>query len=702
MKKNKIFMMIVYLLVPIIVAVISLSILAKFFQNDENFYLNQSQYFQTNNFVSNYMSTLSSYANQLIYNNEVFPITYDGEIQISYMNEEDSNHHYIDSNIQDHYILICYQNKALTNVELTMETNTIEKIKNYIASQENAKKANILAGNIEADSEIILNKALKYYDDFENTYYTIEGKETAYRYYGEESDNDIEESRIPVRKYINTTIQDFAIYSSYKEALVYNTDLLVVRELMKNYQNLAGNIHLILPIGMVLLLLMFFYLVIVIGRTKKEGEIDMNDFDKIPYEIIWTVAMFAFAMCAAMINIPKHTDMFVSMLISVYCVAYIVCAVLFHTTVKRIKARMLIKSTLLYICVMWFVKICQKIKDILGIWFDKTTAGMDLVKRLILAMIGYLIISVILMAMMQGFGFLLAGVLGIYLFSKIVRRIRDFAKMEQHLKEMYEGTHPEDLNVENFTPEFQNSILYINDISNGFENAIQEQLKSERMKAELITNVSHDIKTPLTSIINYVDLLKKEKIENDKAKEYIGVLESKSQRLKKLTEDLIEASKASSGNVKLKMEKINIVQLMKQAIGEFEDKFKASNLQVITKFESEEIFIYADNRYIYRIVENIFSNVAKYSMENSRVYMDIAKKGEKVYIDTKNISKNTLNISEEELMQRFVRGDKSRTMEGSGLGLSISKSLAEIQNGELSIKIDGDLFKVELCFDLVK
>lgn len=692
-------MMIVYLLVPVIVAVIGVSVLAKFFQDDENSYLNQSQYFQTNKFVANYMSTLSSYANQLIYHNEAFPISYDGEMQISYMDADDSNY-YVDSGLQDNYILIYYQNKALTNVELTMETNTIEKIKNYIASQENAKKVNILAGNIEADSEIISNKALKYYDDFQNTYYTVDGQETAYRYYGEANEESIEENRVPVRQYINTTIQDFTIYSSYKEELVYNTDLLFVRDLMKNYQILAGNIHLILPIGIMLLLLMFFYLVIVIGRTKKEGEIDLNDFDKIPYEIVWAVALFVFGICLLIVNIPKHTDMFVTMLISVYCMAYIVCAVLFHTTVKRIKARMLIKSTLLYMCVMWFVKVCQKVKNILSIWFDKSTAGMDLVKKLILVIIGYAVISVILMVMMQGFGFLLACGLGIYLFSKIAKRIRDFAKVEQHLKEMYEGTHPEDLKAEDFTPEFQNSILYINDISNGFENAIQEQLKSERLKAELITNVSHDIKTPLTSIINYVDLLKKEEIENDKANEYIGVLDSKSQRLKKLTEDLIEASKASSGNVKLNMEKINIVQLMKQAIGEFEDKFKTSNLQIITKFESEEIFIHADNRYMYRIVENIFSNVAKYSMENSRVYIDIAKKGEKVYIDTKNISKDTLNISEEELMQRFVRGDKSRTMEGSGLGLSISKSLAEIQNGELAIKIDGDLFKVEVCFNL--
>ena len=214
--------------------------------------------------------------------------------------------------------------------------------------------------------------------------------------------------------------------------------------------------------------------------------------------------------------------------------------------------------------------------------------------------------------------------------------------------------------------------------------------------------MSHDIKTPLTSIINYVDLLKKEEIQNDKANEYIDVLDNKSQRLKKLTEDLVEASKASSGNVKLNMEKINVAELIKQSIGEFEDKFKTLNLAIITNIPEEEIYIQADSRYMYRIIENIFGNISKYALENSRVYIDIAKKGKKVQMDVKNISKEILNISADELMQRFVRGDKSRTTEGSGLGISISKSLAELQKGTLDLKIDGDLFKVELIFDTLE
>ena len=223
-------------------------------------------------------------------------------------------------------------------------------------------------------------------------------------------------------------------------------------------------------------------------------------------------------------------------------------------------------------------------------------------------------------------------------------------------------------------------------------------MKSERIKTELITNVSHDIKTPLTSIINYVDLIKQENIQNEKVNEYIGILDNKSQRLKKLIEDLVEASKVSTGNVKLNLEKINIVELINQAVGEFEDKFNLKGLDIVIDSNENEIYIIADSRYMYRIIENLFSNISKYALENSRVYIDLVKENDKVYIKMKNISKEKLNIPAEELMQRFVRGDKSRTTEGSGLGISIAQNLTEIQNGKFNLIVDGDLFKVELEF----
>ena len=230
-------------------------------------------------------------------------------------------------------------------------------------------------------------------------------------------------------------------------------------------------------------------------------------------------------------------------------------------------------------------------------------------------------------------------------------------------------------------------------------NAIEEKLKSERLKTELITNVSHDIKTPLTSIINYVDLLKKEGVDGEKAKEYLDILDNKSQRLKKLTEDLVEASKASSGAIKLNMDRLNVNELIKQVSGEFEDKFKLHKLQEIITLPENDVYINADSRYMYRVLENLYSNISKYALEGTRVYTDIIEEDNIISVELKNVSKQKLNISVDELMQRFVRGDTSRNTEGSGLGLSIARSLTELQQGKFNIYLDGDLFKVTIEFE---
>ena len=242
----------------------------------------------------------------------------------------------------------------------------------------------------------------------------------------------------------------------------------------------------------------------------------------------------------------------------------------------------------------------------------------------------------------------------------------------------------------------------INSIGTGLERALQEQVKSERLKADLITNVSHDIKTPLTSIINYVDLLKREQIPGERAQEYLKVLDQKSQRLKNLTEDLVEASKASSGNVKLEMTTLDIVEMIWQTNGEFEEKFATRNLELVSTLPESSILIEADGRHLWRVLENVYNNAFKYAMEHTRVYTDLERKDDKVYFTIKNISANPLNVQGEELTERFVRGDVSRTTEGSGLGLSIAQSLTKLQGGTFEILIDGDLFKVRVGLPVKK
>ena len=218
------------------------------------------------------------------------------------------------------------------------------------------------------------------------------------------------------------------------------------------------------------------------------------------------------------------------------------------------------------------------------------------------------------------------------------------------------------------------------------------------MKTELITNVSHDIKTPLTSIINYVDLLKREQFEDPKICGYIEVLEQKAQRLKVLTEDVVEASKASTGNITLEMADLDFVEMVHQVIGEFEERFSERNLTMMVHFTDEPSVIYADGQRMWRVLENIFNNVVKYAMEGTRVYAEIVNKQKKIIFTLKNISQQPLNISADELTERFIRGDVSRNTEGSGLGLSIAKSLTELQGGEFNLLLDGDLFKVVITF----
>lgn len=283
-------------------------------------------------------------------------------------------------------------------------------------------------------------------------------------------------------------------------------------------------------------------------------------------------------------------------------------------------------------------------------------------------------------------------------FYYLYRNANQTDQIHQAIEKIAAGETSYKVDVSNFSSLEADLAEGLNRISDGLETALAEQVKSERLKADLITNVSHDIKTPLTSIINYVDLIKREKIENPTLQRYLEVLDQKSQRLKTLTEDLVEASKASSGNIKLEMSQIDIVELVQQTNGEFEEKYAMKRLEMVNSLPNEVILIEADGRRLWRVLENLYNNACKYALENTRVYISVEDRGNNVIFSIKNISAAPLNISPDELTERFVRGDVSRTTEGSGLGLSIAKSLTQLQGGTFQITIDGDLFKAEIAF----
>ncbi len=270
---------------------------------------------------------------------------------------------------------------------------------------------------------------------------------------------------------------------------------------------------------------------------------------------------------------------------------------------------------------------------------------------------------------------------------------REISILELKTLEVARGNYKYDLK-DNKIIVLKNIESNLNTIEDGLKEALNKAITSEKMKSELITNVSHDLKTPLTSIINYIDLLKEDDINDEKRNRYLEVLDMKSKRLKILIEDLFEASKAVSGNMVFEKEDLNIVSLLRQVIGELEEKIAQANLNIITKWPEEKVILYLDGRKTFRVYENLINNIIKYSMKNSRVYIDVINSENEVIVIMKNISAYQIDFTSEEIIERFKRGDKARSTEGSGLGLSIAKSIVELQDGEFSIEIDGDLFKV--------
>lgn len=564
------------------------------------------------------------------------------------------------------YLIIDDAGTAYTNIAKTVHTDTVEELKAYIK----AKKYFWNYDNNEVDTNVEKMK-------FEDIAYS--------GYFGR-----IEKAGYTVYSCVNDESTEF-----YKYNLVY--------KLVSNtYEYASVNI----AISSFLFLAMFIYIIISIGHKKGEEAIYLNSLDNIPLEIVGTVALiligiealFLFGGMSIGIDYTSISSRMIDTIISLCfvlgIVMYITITITGVTIVRRIKAKVFWKNTLIYKFAKWIKRSTSNMLT------DINTTG-----KLIVIFGAFYIIQLVLTIKFITDGaiyiFWLIAVWGVTL-KMLIDRLNKTKKIKEKIKNMYDGNKDsQPLNEEEYRGESKEVAHWLNDISGGLTNAIEEAMKSERLKTELITNVSHDIKTPLTSIINYVDLMKQENIENEKVKEYLEILDNKSQRLKKLTEDLVEASKASSGNIKLNIEKLNVKELIKQVRGEFEDKFEQRRLEIIENLPDTEVYIKADSRYMFRVMENMYVNISKYALENSRVYVDVKKENDIVKIELKNISKDKLNISVDELMQRFVRGDSARTTEGSGLGISIAKSLTTLQKGKFNIYLDGDLFKVVIQFKVV-
>lgn len=280
--------------------------------------------------------------------------------------------------------------------------------------------------------------------------------------------------------------------------------------------------------------------------------------------------------------------------------------------------------------------------------------------------------------------------------------LKGWEKIETSAQHIAQGELHYQTDTEHMPWDLKQHAQQLNAISEGMQRAVEEQMKSDRFRTELITNVSHDLKTPLTSIISYVDLLKKLELPEEQAQEYLEVLDRKSQRLKTLTEDLVEASKAAAGVLPVELERLDASLVLTQALGEYQERLDKAELSVVVQKPEEPVWICSDGHHLWRILDNLLSNCAKYAMKGTRVYVTLEEQGTEAVITVKNISAQPLNVPVEELMERFVRGDSSRTNEGSGLGLSIAQSLAVMQGAKFRIGVDGDLFKAELRFPVAE
>ncbi|MBD5530979.1 MAG: hypothetical protein HDQ98_02080 [Lachnospiraceae bacterium] len=384
--------------------------------------------------------------------------------------------------------------------------------------------------------------------------------------------------------------------------------------------------------------------------------------------------------------------------LSVFVIASVV-SYCFFELVNRLKKRTTYKKSLLrfVLCkcrkaVLWVFRCVQKL--------------LMLVDGKIKWAVGYvLFLFVNLLAVLftdESFvPFVLMAIADLFIGALVIAYFREQDKLREHMEATVQGSRGEPLAADRFHGKNKKTAELINDMDTGISRAVEKSMKDERMRTELIANVSHDIRTPLTSIINYVDLLKKEPIESENAQKYLGVLDEKSSRLKQLTEDLVEASRITSGNVSVENVRLSAAELVQQIAAEYEEKFKQKDLTLVLQLPEEQAdnsFI-GDSRYVWRVLSNLFSNLYKYAMPHTRVYFSMYRTPTPTFcMELKNISEYPLNISPEELTERFVRGDASRGTEGNGLGLSIAQSLMNVMHGSLEILIDGDLFKVLLHF----
>lgn len=473
-----------------------------------------------------------------------------------------------------------------------------------------------------------------------------------------------------------------------------NSDTFVSLYWAELIYNCRYQLIVIAAVSFILCLVLFIFLLCAAGHRAGSEGIVPSFVDKIPFDL-FTLLMIVAISCLWAILAEMSYDSI--LLIMLACLVILVAALLILLYIMsfavRVKLGGVIKGCIIYKVLAWVWRLIRSVCHAIA----ELVRGMPLVPKTCVAVAVILLLELI--SVNSGVVWLITNAL---LAAALIYMAICAKKLLTAGQKLAAGDESCVVDTAKLYGPFREQGENLNTIRDGVSLAVEARMRSEHFRTELITNVSHDIKTPLTSIINYVDLLGKEKPENEKMREYIDVLQRQSARLKKLIDDLLEASKASTGNLTVNAEPCDVGVLLDQTLGEYGEKLSAAGLEPVLTKPEKPVIIMADGRHMWRIFDNLLNNICKYSQRGTRVYLEVCERDGKAVVTFRNISSRQLNISSDELMERFVRGDSSRNTEGSGLGLNIAQSLAQLQKGTMELTVDGDLFKVTLTFDVVK
>ena len=474
----------------------------------------------------------------------------------------------------------------------------------------------------------------------------------------------------------------------------------------------------LLGVCALLLIVSVSFLLCQAGRRPGQDGVTLRWIDKIPLDLILVATICVMLVISALISEVIYAIFFnrrygenfeTALSLAGTTVIFVSGAMLlmafFCTFATRVKAGGFWKNFLVVRLLLWVLRLLRRGALAVGRFLRDAFRAMSLTPRATLAVLAALTVELILMILFltswdHTIPFLLLLFYNLAILFLVVIGARQMLALRDAGSKLASGDLSYQLDTKKLYWDFKRHGDNLNAIAEGMNKAVEQRMKSERLKTELITNVSHDIKTPLTSIVNYVDLLQKPHSGEEEA-HYLEVLDRQAKRLKKLTEDLVEASKASTGNMQVSLAPTSVAELVSQAVEEYRGRLEAEKLEAVTSLEPG-LTVMADGRLLWRVLDNLLGNVVKYALPGTRVYVTAFRRGELVVIAVKNISRDALNIDADELMERFVRGDAARHSEGSGLGLNIAKSLTQLQHGEFRLTVDGDLFKAEIVLPCVK